>query len=82
MEGSNNSMVDNINQEIANFIKQIDKLNDLITQAIDDENENKVKMFKEQLDALEAKKKAKEDKLEEVLLKGKCYNYKYLCTKD
>ena len=77
MEGNNNSMVDNINREIANYIERIDQLNNAVIAAIESGDETKVKMFKEERDALEAKKEAKEKELREVLLKGKCYNYIY-----
>ena len=73
MEGNKNSMVDNINLEITNYIKRIDQLNNAVIAAIVKKDAQLVKKLEDKLDALEAKKKAKEDKLEEVLLKGKCY---------
>ena len=132
MQDNNISMVDNINQEIANFIKQIDKLNDAVIDATVNKDAELKEELQKQRDVLEAKKKAKEDKLEDLKaidnletqinklndavidatanknaelkeelqkqrdalkdekkakedkledLKGKCYDYKYLCTR-
>ena len=77
MEGNKNSMVDNINQEISNYIEEIKLYNTAIRNAIESGDETKLKKLEDKLAVLEAKKEAKEKELREVLLKGKCYNYIY-----
>ena len=71
MEGNNNSMVDNINQDIRDLRKQIDLYNNDIRNATNKKDAQLVKKLEDKLDELEAKKKAKEDDLKEVL-KSKC----------
>ena len=74
-------MFDNINQDIHDLRNQIGKLNNASIDATVNKDAELKKKLEEKIPAFKAEKMTKEEKLKEVLQKGKFYNYKYLLFK-
>ena len=74
-------MFDNINQDIHDLRNQIGKLNNASIDATVNKDAELKKKLEEKITAFKAEKMTKEEKLKEVLQKGKFYNYKYLLFK-